>query len=55
MLALDAVDLLWGDAACGKAAAAAKCPMDKAQYLENMRDFSSQQEFDCSSGESRNC
>ena len=47
MLALYAVDLLWGDAAAGKAAAAAKCPMDKAQYLENMRSFSSQQEFDC--------
>ena len=52
MLALDAVDLLWGDAAAGKAAAAAKCPMDKAQYLENMRAFSSQQEFDCRKTES---
>jgi len=52
MLALDAVDLLWGDAAAGKAAAAVKCPMDKAQYLENMRAFSSQQEFDCRKTES---
>ena len=52
MLALDAVDLLWGDAAAGKAAAAAKCPMDKAQYLENMSSFSSQQEFDCRKAES---
>ncbi len=51
MLALDAVDLLWGDAAAGKAAAAAKCPMDKTQYLANMRAFSSQQEFDCRKAE----
>ena len=45
MLALNAIDLLWGDAACGKAAAKAECPMSKAEYLEKMRGFSSSRKF----------
>ena len=41
MLAMDAIDLLWGDASCGRKIAALKCPMDKKTYLEKMRGFSS--------------
>jgi hypothetical protein len=45
MLALNAIDLLWGDAACGRTAAKAKCPMSKAEYLEKMHSFSSCRQF----------
>ena len=45
MLVLNAIDLLWDDAASGKAAAKAKCPMSKAEYLEKMRGFSSCNRF----------
>jgi len=45
MLALDAIDLLWGDAETGKRTAAAKCPMDKSGYLAKMNRFSSCQRF----------
>ena len=41
MLALNTIDLLWDDAACGRKIAALKCPMDKQTYLEKMRGFSS--------------
>ena len=41
MMALDAIDLLWDDASCGKKIASLKCPMDKQTYLEKMRGFSS--------------
>ena len=41
MLAMDAIDLLWDDASCGRKIAALKCPMDKQTYLEKMRGFSS--------------
>lgn len=52
MLALNAVDLLWGDAACGKAAAKAPCPMSKAEYLEKMHGFSSIKQFGEGKGQS---
>ena len=45
MLALNAIDLLWGDAGCGNAAVKAKCPMTKSEYLEKMRGFSSSRQF----------
>ena len=47
MLAMDAIDLLWGDASCGRKIAALKCPMDKKAYLEKMRGFSSTLTFGC--------
>ena len=45
MLALDAIDLLWGDAACGRAAASAPTPMSRPGYLEKMRGFLSRRRF----------
>ena len=46
MLALNAIDLLWGDAACGRSAASAPTPMSRAEYLAKMREFSSRKRFD---------
>jgi len=37
--------LTLGDAACGKTAASAKCPMSKSEYLEKMHGFSSCRQF----------
>lgn len=45
MLALNAIDLLYGDAACGIAAASVKPPMTKDEYLQKMRSFSSVKKF----------
>ncbi len=45
MLALNAIDLLRDDAACGLAAAEAESPMSKAEYLKKMRGFSSRRQF----------
>ena len=45
LLALDAVDLLWGDAEEGRRIAAVKTPMDKAAYLREMDGFSSVKRF----------
>jgi hypothetical protein len=39
------IDLTLGDAACGKTAASAKCPMSKSEYLEKMHGFSSCRQF----------
>ena len=45
MLALNAIDLLWGNAETGKQVATAKSPMDKGEYLSKMRGFSSRRCF----------
>lgn len=44
-LAFNAVDLLWGDAYCGKAVAQARCPMTKQEYLDEMDSYSSEKTF----------
>ena len=45
-LALNAIDLLYGDASCGSRVAAEKCPMTKEEYLRAMEGFSSIKSFD---------
>ena len=46
MLALNAIDLLWGDGKAGREAAKAKTPLTKEEYLEKMQAFSSGTEYD---------
>ena len=45
-LALNAIDLLYGDAAIGHRVAAEKCPMTKEEYLRAMAGFSTTRRFD---------
>ena len=45
MLALDAIDLLWGDGSRAAGIAEAKPPLTRAEYLERMRGFSSRKVF----------
>ena len=45
MLALNAIDLLWGDASCGINVAKAERPMSKAEFMEKMHGFSSSRKF----------
>ena len=46
MLALNVIDLLYGDGGCAAKIAAAKPPMTRAEYLKRMDGFSSRQVFD---------
>ena len=41
MMALDVIDLLYGDAALGRQIAAEKAPMTKAEYIAAMDAFTS--------------
>ena len=45
MLALDAIDLLWGDGSRAAGIAEEKPPLTRAEYLERMRGFSSRKVF----------
>ena len=46
-LVLNAIDLLWDDAAAGKHIAALPTPMNKEEYIKAMKGFSSVKKFSC--------
>ena len=46
-LVLNAIDLLWDDAATGKRIAALPTPMNKEEYIKAMKGFSSVKKFSC--------
>ena len=46
MLALNVIDLLYGDGSCAAKVAAIKPPMTRAEYLNQMDGFSSRRLFD---------
>ena len=51
MMALDVIDLLYGDAALGRQVAAEKTPMTKAEYIAAMDAFTSTRVFDAMTAE----